>query len=145
MPNFDEYLSKPVGDIKETVLPPGHYAATVKNFEPVESSGNNGKPKRPMLKVQFAVQSAYDDVDPALLPKDGVSKTLTNNFMLDQEFGQIQIKGMLEAAGIEMDPAQGLGTYLPQLQNRAVKLYIDTRTMDDGREVENIKKVLAAD
>jgi hypothetical protein len=64
--------------------------------------------------------------------------------MLDTEFGQFQIKGLLEAAGIVMDPAQGIGTYLPALNNQPVKLYVENRALDDGRVVEDIKKVLSA-
>jgi hypothetical protein len=147
MVDFSEFLSKPVGDIKEVLLPIGHYVMQVTKHEPKESAGANGKAKRAMYAVTFAVQSAYDDVDAAALPADGLNGIKrTTNFIIDAEFGLVQLRKMMEAAGIEMDPAESIGTYLPQLDNATLKVFVTHRLRDkdnpEGGMTEDLNKFL---
>jgi hypothetical protein len=145
MPDYSEYLSKPIGDIKDEVFPEGHYAARVKNYELKESAGANGKAKRPMLMVQFTLDSPYDDVDEEALGDLKVQgAVVSNNYILDAGFGLVQVKELVVAAGIPTDETQGIGTYLPQLSGQSVKLFIKQRARDDDPErmTNDIQKVL---
>lgn len=142
--DFSQYMNIPVGQMKRVTLPEGHYFGRVKHYEPKEST--NGKP---MLMVQFTLDSCGEDVDTTQLPEQGVSgKTVTSNYMLDTDFGRDDIRKMIEAVGVQMDPAQGWGQYLPQIKNQPVKLYIKQRPVNkdepEGDRTEDIKKVLAA-
>lgn len=142
MPDFSEYMNKPVGEMVRVLLPPGHYYARIKGHEPVESST-----KKPMLKTQFTLDSAGDDVDTSLLPPQGcANKQLTMNSMMAEDFGQAAIGDMIRATGIELDPAQGWGQYLPGTVNQPVKLYVGQRPRDkdnpDGEKMEDVLKVL---
>lgn len=148
MPDYSEYLSKPIGDIKDDVFPEGHYAARIKAFEMRESAGANGKAKRPMCMVQFTLDSAYDDVDSDALGDLKVAgAVVSNNYILDAGFGLVQLKEVVTAAGIETDPTQGLGVYLPQLPGQSVKLFMKQRPRDDDPErfSNDIKRVLPVD
>lgn len=142
MPDFSEYMNKPVGEMVRVLLPPGHYFGRIKGHEPVESSTN-----KPMLKTQFTLDSAADDVDQSLLPPQGVAnKQLTVNYLMAEDFGQAAIGDMIRATGIEIDPAQGWGQYLPATVNQPVKLYVTQRPRNkeepDGEKMEDVQKVL---
>lgn len=142
-PDFSEYLSAPTGDIQAPkAFPAGHYYALVGPRTPKESK--NGSP---MMVQQFILQSPGEDVDTSLLPPTGIQgKKVSTNFVLNTEFGMFAMKEMVAAAGVEMDPAQGIGVYLPQTDNRPVMIVLDTRLMDpndpDSREANDVKKIL---
>lgn len=145
--DFSNFLSKPVGEIKEVLLPEGHYAARILKYETKESAGANGKAKRPMLALTVQIDSAYDDVDATQLPADGLTNIKrTTNFLLDADFGLIALRKAMEAAGIEMDPQESIGSYLDQMENRAVKVYVKHRPYDknepDGRLIDDLDKFL---
>lgn len=53
-------LSTASGDISRTV-PPGAYDVAVSKVELVETKGENGKHKMPMIKIQFRIQSGEHD------------------------------------------------------------------------------------
>ncbi|WCD44109.1 hypothetical protein Kuura_031 [Caulobacter phage Kuura] len=143
MVDFSQYLGKATGEITAPkALPPGHYYCRIKGHEAKESQGG-----RPMLVTSFTVDSAGEDVDTTTLPPNGVAgKSLRTNFMLDADFGIFAIKELIAAAGIEMDPAQGIGTYLDPTINQPVLVLVANRRMDandpESREVEDIKKIL---
>lgn len=142
--DFSEYLSKPVGEMKRTLLPPGHYHATVKDWETKES----GKGK-PMLVINFALVAAGEDVDQTQLPENGVSsKRLSNFYMLAEDFGQDDIRKTLEATGQEMDDAAPFGQYLDPAKGLPVLLLVGSRRRekDDPTSelMDSIEKVLPA-
>lgn len=142
MADFSQYMNIPIGQMVRTVLPPGHYFGRIKGYEPKESS----EKKKPMLFVQFTLDSAGEDVPQDQLPSQGVAgKTVSVNYMMDTDFGQDDIRKMILAAGVQVDPAQGWGQYLPQIANQPVKLYIknEPRNKDqpDGDKTERVDKV----
>lgn len=142
MVDFSQYMDKPIGEMVRVLLPPGHYFGRVKGFEPVESATH-----KPMLKVQFTLDSAGDDVPADQLPPQGVAnKQLTANYLMAEDFGQAAIGDMIRATGIEIDPAQGWGQYLPGIVNQPVKLYVTQRPRNkdepDGEKMEDVQKVL---
>lgn len=142
MADFTDYLSKPLGEMKRVVLPPGHYFATIKDWSTKESSTN-----KPMLVFVFTIQSAGEDVDTSLLPEQGVAnKQLSYFCMLDADFGQDNIRRVIEATGIETDPAQGFGMYLNDTKGMPVLLQITNGNRDkndpNSELQENIAKVL---
>ena len=144
MVDFSEYMSKPIGTMRRTVLPPGHYFGRVAKVEPKESST-----KKPMLAVQFKLDSAGEDVPADQLPEQGIQgKTLSVNYMLDTDFGQDDIRKMIEAIVPNVDPAQPWGQYLPQLDGQPVKLYVEQRKRDkddpNSEMTEDVRKVLSA-
>lgn len=144
MVDFSQYMNKPLGEMRRILLPVGHYYGRFKNCEPKESG--NGKP---MLNTSFTLDSAGSDVDPTSLPEAGVAgKTVSVNYMLDTDFGQDDIRKMIEASGIQVDPAQSWGQYIAQLQNMPVLLYIDHRPREkdnpNSEMTEDIKKVLSS-
>lgn len=142
--DFSQYMNKPIGEMKRITLPPGHYFGRVKGFELKESSKTN----KPMLAVQFTLDSAGEDVDATLLPAQGVAgKTVSVNYMMDTDFGQDDIRKFIEATGVQTDPAQGWGGYLLQTSNMPVKLYIEPRKRDkddpNSELTDDVRKVLS--
>lgn len=142
MPDFSEYMNKPLGEMVRVTLPPGHYFGRIKGHEAVESSTH-----KPMLKTTFTLDSAGDDVPADQLPPQGVAnKQVVTNALMAEDFGQAAIGDMIRATGIEVDPAQGWGQYLPGTINQPVKLYIGQRPRDkdnpDGDKMEDVQKVL---
>jgi hypothetical protein len=140
--NFDDYLNVPMADMKRVSLPEGHYYGRVKDYGTKESQGG-----KPMLNIQFTLDSCGDDVDQSQLPEKGVSgKMVSNNYMLDEDFGRAGIREVIVAAGVAFDEAQGFGTYLPSIKGQPVMLHIKQRPVDkqnpDGDKTEDIKKVL---
>lgn len=144
--DFSQYLSKPTGELKVSVLPEGHYFATIKG-EPTTKESTNGKP---MLVWKFAITGADEDVDQSLLPDGRIpdGKSITYNNMLDNEYGLADVGNVLRATGIEMDDARGFGEYLDQVDNLPVKLFLTNRARDkddpNSPMIEDIKKVLPA-
>lgn len=143
MVDYSEFMNKPLGEMKRLTLPPGHYFGRVKGYEAKESSQS----KKPMLSVQFTLDSAGEDVDVSGLPEQGVNgKTVTANFMMDTDFGQDDIRKFITACVPNTDPAQGWGQYLAATANQPVKLYIENRRRDkddpNSELTEDIKKVL---
>lgn len=141
--NFDDYLNRPAGDWKRVTLPEGHYFGRVKDWKTKESGSG-----KPMLTFSFTLDSAGDDVTGAL-PEGGVSgKVVSVNCMLDQDFGRAAAREVVEACGIVIDEAVGLGTYLDQTKGQPVKLHIKQRPLDkddpEGDKTEDVKKVLSA-
>jgi len=142
--DFSEYLSKPVGEMKRILLPPGHYHATFKNWTTKESASN-----KPMLVIDFALVAAGEDVPPDQLPENGVgNKKLSNFYMLAEDFGQDDIRKTLEATGQEMDPAAPFGQYLDPAKGLPVLLLVEHRRRDkdnpNSELTESISKVLPA-
>lgn len=144
MVDFSKFMDIPIGQMVRHVLPDGHYYGRVKKYEAKESS----EKKKPMLSVSFTLDSAGEDVDQTLLPSQGVAnKTVTVNYMMDTDFGQDDIRKMILACGVQVDPAQGWGQYLPQTANQPVKLYIKQRPRDktdpNSEMTEDVNKVLS--
>lgn len=142
--DFSAYMNTPIGEMRRILAPVGHYFGRVKGYEPKESS--NGKP---MLAVQFTLDSAGEDVPNDQLPPQGIAgKTMTNNYMLDTDFGRDDIRKLIEACGVQTDPTQAWGQYLPQITGRPVKLYVEHRSRDkddpNSEKMEDIRKVLPA-
>jgi hypothetical protein len=141
--NFEEFFNIPIGQMVRTVLPEGHYFATVKGHEGVES----GKGK-PMLKWQFSIVSAGEDVPQDQLPANSIGKTVTRQDLLSEDFGLDAIRQTIQACGIATDPAAGFGQYLPQTTGQPVKLYIKQRDRDkddpSAGKIEDVSKVLPA-
>lgn len=146
--NFDQYLNKSIDEIEAPKpLPVGHYFATIGNpgWKVKESKGEK---KSPMVEVEFTLQSADADVDPAMLPEGGVAnKRVQTNFVLTSEFGQFNLRRMMEEAlGL---PVSGLslGDGLAQIAGQPVKLYIEQRNATDGTDnvFADVKKILSVD
>lgn len=143
MADFSKYMDVPIGQMVRVTLPEGHYFGRIKSYEPKEST----EKKKPMLNVQFTLDSAGSDVPADQLPAQGVSgKTVSVNYMMDMDFGQDAIRLLILAAGVTVDPAQGWGQYLPQIANQPVMLHIRHRPRDkndpNSDQMEDIDKVL---
>lgn len=145
MVDFSEFMNVPIGQMVRHVLPEGHYFGRVKSAEPKESS----EKKKPMLHVTFTLDSAGEDVDPASLPANGIANKAVSAFwMMDSDFGQDDIRKFILACGVEVDPAQGWGQYVPATINQPVKLFIQPGkrnkddTSPDAEMSDNIRKVL---
>lgn len=144
MVDYSEFMNKPLGEMKKTLIPVGHYFGRIRKHGGKESSNN-----KPMYVFQFALDSAGDDVDPAQLANVNISgKVVSLNCMLAEDFGQDAIGEVIRAVVPDADPAQPWGTYLPRIDNQPVKLYIAHRPRDkddpNGEQTEDVKKVLSA-
>lgn len=143
--NFDDYLNKPLGEMRRVLIPEGHYFATVRDWKTKESFKGS-----PMLVFTFQLSSPDEDVDTSLIPEDYnlTSKVVSQNCMLDQDFGRDDVRKTIEATGIQTDPAQPFGQYLDQTKNMPVKVYITHRPLDRdnpaSNKTEQVDKVLAA-
>lgn len=144
MADFSSYLNVQIDSIEAPKpLPEGHYFAITTNpgWETVESS----QKKTPMLKVTFELQSAAEDVDPGLLPENGVAgKKLSTNFILNNESGPHFARQMMEEAMGLPVAGLSLGEGLQQIAGQPVKLYITQRQLDDGTLINDVKKILSA-
>lgn len=143
--DFTQFMSKPIGEMKRVLLPQGHYFATIRGTPEPKESGTG----KPMLNIQFSLASAGDDVE-GPLPENGVQGRIVSvNYMMDQDFGQDDIRKAIEACGIATDPTQGWGQYVPQMEGKPVKIYIKHRPRDkqdpNSEMTEDVSKVLRAE
>lgn len=145
MVDYSEFMNKPLGDMKRTLLPKGTYFGRIKKHGPKESASS----KAPMYTFQLAVDSAGTDVDQSQLPANGVSgKVLSINCMLAEDFGQEAIGEVIRAVVPDADPALPWGQYLPKIDNQPVAFYVDHRPRDkndpNSEMTEDVKKVMRA-
>lgn len=146
--DYSKYMNTPMGEMKRTVLPKGHYFGRITSHGFKEMGADN----KPAYVFGFTLDSAGDDVDVAGLPENGVAaKKISLNCMLDFDFGRDAIRETIEAAlPGQTDPTQGWGNYLTQLDGKPVKLLIEPRKRDkndtspDPEMTDDIKKVLPA-
>jgi hypothetical protein len=142
MVDVAKYLDQDVDAIEAPkALAPGHYFANVKNWSAIEAKSEK---KTPMVKVDFTITGADEDVEADAGPEKVAGKMVSTNFNLDQDFGRYALRKFMEDALALPVKGLTLGEALPQTLGQPCKLYIEHRTLPDGRVVEDVKKTLAA-
>lgn len=114
---------------------PGLYDAKIAEVQVVETKGDGGKPKVPMLKVRMEIVAVREGGS-----EDAIGRKLFDNWVMSQE-GAFKVKNAAAVAGKELPGSleyDDLSAFASSFEGEIVPVMIDTRKYE-GKENANVR------